>query len=175
MSESESTLAAADDSGSITRGISPHRFYAKQPKTPKGKRTPVPKTTPIKIKLSGSHNYANEVKEREELNMELAREMKGHFVGPMRTATFLDEFLPFDASSENKTCPDSATAFKALVGVFHEVDMYGVFVSSLLTNSGLIFYAELLFTDKGSGTFRARPQVLRYPFQSGRRARQSSP
>ena len=84
-------------------------------------------STPIFNKTSGNHSYASET---HDLNYRLAKETSSQFLGVMPLNKFLDTFLLIGKGTLRS--PMSKRAFKSVLRVKKEVDMYAPFVRSVL-------------------------------------------
>ena len=85
----------------------------------------VPESTPITHKTSGNHPNSSKVDTRRAMNLSLAREMSGNFVGPMPPDEFLEKFLPVKHPVVQDVC------WGKVKGAQSENDMYNEIVSSV--------------------------------------------
>lgn len=115
---------------SSNSAVPPSTFYStsarNQPVTPPQSAS-IPTSTPISNKISGSHTYSSEIRDRDFANLRLAQETSGLFLGSMPPTQFLDKFLPL--SQDASECPDSTGAFASVGSTKGEVNMYAPFVS----------------------------------------------
>ncbi|KAF9483011.1 hypothetical protein BDN70DRAFT_828166 [Pholiota conissans] len=77
------------------------RFYKKKTRPTKK----LPETTPPARKASGTMPNTTEFRKRDEANKDLAKEMKGHFVGPMDPNDYLEAFLPEPKPQPKRSVP----------------------------------------------------------------------
>ncbi|KAF8958762.1 hypothetical protein BDZ97DRAFT_1634167, partial [Flammula alnicola] len=92
-----------------------------------------PTSTPISNKVSGSHIYASQVLDRTKMNVALAKEMEGHFLGGCPPQQFLDKYLPWKAgiTSQELRKDQLKGHFDAVASARSEPEMYQPFVESL--------------------------------------------
>src|SRR6188768_1828822 len=94
------------------------------PSTPPSTTLSLPSSTPVVHKQSGTHTFISKGHLRSSLNVQLANETIGHFLGPMPPTKFLNKFLPAAAG-----CPSADNAFSELHKAQSEIQMYTPFVS----------------------------------------------
>ncbi|KAF9475141.1 hypothetical protein BDN70DRAFT_957985 [Pholiota conissans] len=121
----EPSPTAPDD-----RTISSEQFYS-APKTPQGRpMRAFPKSTPPDHKLAGSLPNANTTMEAAEIDSQLSKEMKGHFVGSMPPRVFIAKLVQKSGLPE---CPYNATAWARVYRPSYtkEDEMYEPFVTAV--------------------------------------------
>lgn len=74
---------------------------------------PVPTSTPIIHKLSGTHDFSSQVPDEvKQKRLNMAEEVAGKFLGPMPIQSFFDEFM--HVSGEIPAFPDAERLFSAI-------------------------------------------------------------
>jgi hypothetical protein len=102
----------------------------KTPPSPMSRASSLPTSTPISNKVSSSHIYASQVLDRTKMNVALAKEMEGHFLGGCPPQRFLDKYLPLKAgiTSQELRKDQLKEHFNAVAWARSEFEMYQPFV-----------------------------------------------